>query len=594
MRGAAAMLKFLKGLLISFGVLFLVLIVGAVFGLRYMTNQWQPEPLPEHMVLSLTLKPELRETSAGSLPFENVFNPGSSSLLDLVNILKAAGEDERVQGLFLDLSAAQVRPAEAQELRAAISRFRASGRFVQAYADSLEGNGGISAYHLATGAESIALQPSGLLDIRGISLTAPFFGEALEKLGIEADFRTRHEYKGATASMTSAAFPAPIRQNYRRLVDSLYAGIAADIATARRLSPSSVNGLIDTAPLTAGEAKSNGLIDQMLYRDEAIDAARARADGAMLVPLTRYRNDSDFGFDDEDAARIAVIAVDGPIVRGRASLLARDRQAAALSIVDAVEDARKDPRVKAIILRVSSPGGSYVASDTILHALSAARSDGMPIIVSMSDTAASGGYFVALAADHVVAHPNTITGSIGVVSGKLNLSGFLAEYGIRTDSVSAGRNADMFSMTKPFSAAESARLDAVLDTIYEDFTAKVASARRLGPAEIDAAARGRVWSGEDAKRIGLVDVLGGYAEAEGLARDSAGIAPETRTALVAYPDRQDIDAFVTAIEEGEIGESVNRLDALLTFLRYSGMIKSVLNSTGGDRIEAAAPPINVR
>ena len=588
------MLKFLKGLLITFGILFLVLIGGAVFGLRYVADQWQAEPLPEHMVLSLTLKPELRETQT-AFPFAEVIGGGAPSLLELVNTLKAASEDERVQGLFLDLSAAQVRPAEAQELRAAISRFRASGRFVQAYADSLEGNGGISAYHLATGAESIALQPSGLLDIRGISLTAPFFGEALEKLGIEADFRTRHEYKGATASMTSAAFPPPIRQNYRRLVDSLYAGIAADIATARRLSPSSVNGLIDTAPLTAGEAKSNGLIDQMLYRDEAIDAARARADGAMLVPLARYRNDADFGFDGEDPARIAVIAVDGPIVRGRSSLFARDREAAAQTIVDAVKDAREDKRVKAIILRVSSPGGSYVASDTILHALSAARSSGLPVIVSMSDMAASGGYFVALAADHVVAHPNTITGSIGVVSGKLNLAGLLAEYGIRTDSVSAGRNADMFSMTKPFSAAESARLDAVLDTIYEDFTTKVAAARRLGPAEIDAAARGRVWSGLDAKRIGLVDVLGGYAEAEGLARDAAGIAPESRTAMVAYPEaRQDLDAFMTALEEGEIGESVSRLDALLTFIRYSGIIESVLNNTGGGRIAASAPPLTVR
>ena len=588
------MLKFLKGLLIGFGVLFLILVVGAVAGLHYAADRWVKAPLPERMVLALTLKPDLRETS-DPFPFAGIFNSGTPSLLDLVNILKVAGADERVQGLFLDLSAAQIRPAEAQELRAAILRFRSSGRFVHAFADSLEGNGGISTYHLATGAESIALQPSGLLDIRGISLSAPFFGEALEKLGIEADFRARHEYKGAAASMTSAAFPAPIRQNYRRLVDSLYAGIAADIATARRLSSSSVNALIDTAPLTADEAKSNGLVDRMLYRNEAVTVARTKADGAELVSLAEYSDQADFGFAEDEPVRIAVIAVDGPIVRGRAPLFARGREAAAQNIVDAVEDARNDNRVKAIILRVSSPGGSYVASDTILHALTAARDDGLPVIVSMSDMAASGGYFVALAADHVVAHPNTITGSIGVVSGKLNLSRFLAEYGIRTDSVSAGRNADMFSPTRPFSAAESARLDAVLDTIYEDFTAKVAAARRLGPVEIDGAARGRVWSGEDAKRIGLVDVLGGYAEAEGLARDAAGIAPETHSMLVAYPEqKQDLDAFVAALEEGEIGESLSRLEALLTFIRYSGIIQSVLNTTGGDRIEAATSPIIVR
>lgn len=588
------MLKFLKGLLISFGVLFLILVVGAVAGLHYASDRWEKAPLPERMVLSLTLKPDLRETT-DPFPLANLFNSGTPSLLDLVNILKVAGADERVQGLFLDLSAAQIRPAEAQELRAAILRFRSSGRFVHAFADSLEGNGGISTYHLATGAESISLQPSGLLDIRGISLAAPFFGEALEKLGIEADFRARHEYKGAAASMTNTAFPAPIRQNYRRLVDSLYAGIAADIATARRLSSSSVNGLIDTAPLTADEAKSNGLVDRMLYRDEAVAVAQAKADGAELVSLAVYSDQVEFGFGEDDPARIAVIAVDGPIVRGRAPLFARGREAAAQNIVDAVEDARADKRVKAIILRVSSPGGSYVASDTILHALSAARDGGLPVIVSMSDMAASGGYFVALAADHVVAHPNTITGSIGVVSGKLNLSGFLAEYGIRTDSVSAGRNADMFSPTRPFSAAESARLDAVLDTIYEDFTAKVAAARRLGPVEIDGAARGRVWSGEDAKRIGLVDVLGGYAEAEGLARDAAGIAPEAHSMLVAYPEQsQDLDAIVAALEEGEIGESLSRLEALLTFIRYSGFLESVLNTAGGDRIEAATSPIFVR
>ena len=586
-----AMLRFLKGLLLSFGVLFLVLIVGAAIGLRYAANQWQPEPLPEHVVLSLTLEPELRETS-GIFSLENVFEGGEPSILDIVNTLKVASEDERVKGLFLDFSFAQVRPAEAQELRAALARFRASGRFVHAYADSVEGDGGISAYHLATGAENIALQPSGLLDIRGISLTSPFFGGALKKLGIEADFRTRHEYKGATSSITNERFPSPIRRNYRRLVDSLYAGIAADIATARRLSPSSVNGLIDTAPLTSSEAKSNGLIDQMLYRDEAADAARAKADGAALVPFARYRDEAE---PDDIATRIAVIAVEGPIIRGQTSLFDRDHQAAAQNIVEAVEAAQDDERVKAIILRISSPGGSYVASDTILHSLSSARSGGLPVIVSMSGMAASGGYFIALAADHVVAHPNTITGSIGVVSGKLNLSGFLADYGVTVDSITAGQNADMFSMTRPFSEAEGARLNAVLNAIYEDFTTKVATARRLDPVEIDTAARGRVWSGKDAKRIGLVDVLGGYAEAEGLARDAAGISPETRTALVSYPEQAEgLEAFVNVIEGGEIGATASRLDMLLALVRYSRFFEAVLNGSGGDLMEAIIHPVSVR
>ena len=181
------------------------------------------------------------------------------------------------------------------------------------------------------------------------------------------------------------------------------------------------------------------------------------------------------------------------------------------------------------------------------------------------------------------------------MSGKFNLSGFLADYGVTIDSVTAGRNAGMFNMTRPFSEAEGARLNAILNAIYEDFTTKVATARRLDPAEIDAAARGRVWSGEDAKRIGLVDVLGGYAEAEGLARDAAGIPPETRTALVSYPEQAEgLEVLVNAIEAGEIGETASRLDTLLALVRYARFFEAVLNSAGGDLMAARIDPVDVR
>ncbi|UUX51511.1 signal peptide peptidase SppA [Nisaea acidiphila] len=588
------MMKFLKGVLITFGILFIALIVGGVVGLRFAAQQWQEEPLPDRFTLTLSLKSDMSETGE-TIPFAAYFGSAAPSLLDIVNLLRTAGEDERVQGLFLDLSEARVSPAAAQELRAALSRFRASGRFVHAYADSIEGNGGIALYHLATGADTISLQPSGLLDIRGIELTTPYFGQTLRDLGINADFRARHEYKGAMSPLTDSSMPYPVRENYRRLVDSLYAGIAADIATARRLSPSSVNALIDSAPLTADEARSNGLIDVARYRDDALDGARTKAAVGSIVSASRYLRDDLDLYEDEEAARIAVIAVEGPIVRGRSAPFSRNRQAAARTVTDTIEDAAKDEAVKAIILRVNSPGGSYTASDTILHALSKARAGGLPVIVSMSGTAASGGYFVALDADHVVAHPTTITGSIGVVSGKLDFSGLLNEYGVRTDGVSAGQNAGMFSPTRPFSDSESARLDEVLDAIYEDFTGKVAKARRLGPAEIDAAARGRVWSGQDAKRIGLVDVLGGYAEAEGLARDAAGIAPDVRTELVAYPtERDSLSDVLRTIEESGVSETASRLEALLTILRYSDVLMSMLGDTGGDHVRAEAPPVTVR
>lgn len=590
------MWKFIKGLLISLGLLFIALAVGGVLLLRSVMEEWREEPLPREFVLDLKLRPNLEETGHG-LPFARLFGAdGALSLLDLVETLRDAAGDARVRGLLIDLSAGELSLAQSQELRAALIRFRASGRFVHAYSDSFEGHGALAHYLLASAAERVSMQPSGILDTRGIGMEMPFFGEALDRIGVRADVRARHEFKGAMAPLTDSRLSPALRENYGRLVESLYAQVAADIANARRLSPSSVNALINKAPLVAEEARANGLVDATGYRDEAVAMAREKAGGGDLLDFARYSRALGEEREDGTAARFAVVTVDGPIVRGERRGFAERGQATAGALATAIEEARKDKRVKAIILRIDSPGGSYVAADTMLHELKRARAGGLPIIASMSGSAASGGYFVALSADHIVAQPATVTGSIGVFSGKLVVAGFAAKHGIVEDGVAAGRNAGMYSPFRDFTPSESERLDVMLDAIYADFTAKVAEARRLGSGEIDALARGRIWSGVDAKRFGLVDALGGYAEAERLARDAAGIAAGEAVDLVPYPSAErPFDLLLEALEEGDIAEAMSRINRFVAILGYGdAVMRQFERAADAAAVEAAAPPLTLR
>ncbi|WP_028794154.1 signal peptide peptidase SppA [Thalassobaculum salexigens] len=585
------MRRFFVGFFATIGVLCLVLLVGTLAAGIWLADSFQTdEPLPKRIVLQLDFNGPIDESPllpelAGLLDED-----APLSMIDYVDALDRAAADDRVTGLFADLSTLSLGLAQAQELRAAVFRFRSAGKTAIAFADSFE-SGENGPYYLASAFDRIWLQPSGLLGLTGLQLEFPYAAGLLDKLGLRAEFEQRYEYKGAAGAVTENHMPRPVRENMTRVAESLFGQVISGIATARRLGGGSVQAVIDRGPLLATESVSNGLIDSLGYREQA----RAMLEGES-VGVGRYLDGAGGPYD--AGTRIALVHLDGAIVRGDSQgLLDRDN-AASGPIVAALDDVRTDPDVKALILRVSSPGGSYVASDTIRHAVERVRESGRPVIVSFADVAASGGYFAALGADHIIAHPGTLTGSIGTLGGKVSAEQLLRDWDVNIGRISIGANAGMFSPTEPFTDSQRDRLRRLLDAVYADFTARVAAARRLSADEIDALARGRVWTGEDARRVGLVDAVGGYTEAMQLARNAAGIGPDAPVERMRFPQEEEPwERLIELVRDRDFTASLRVLAGLA---RHAHILGERLEASGvdlngsGARIQTRAPALVVQ
>src|SRR6266851_7826237 len=378
--------------------------------------------------------------------------------------------------------------------------------------------------------DGIYLQPSGSLGLTGVAVEQLFLHDALAKIGVAFQSAKRHEYKSAADNLTERGFTGPAREAAERMAVSIAEQITAAIAERRGKTPEEARALLDRGPFLAEDALAEGLVDALGYRDEVYaDVRKEAGPDAILQYVARYQRAHALA---QRARRlpnprerfVAVIYASGPIRQGRSSRspvggssMGSDTVAAAL------RSATTDDRVRAVLLRVNSPGGSAVASDTIWREVVRIRAAGKPVVVSMSDVAASGGYYISMAADVIVAQPGTLTGSIGVITGKPVFEEAFGRVGITTDSVSVGSGANMFAPTRPFSEDEWQRINTWLDAIYRDFTQKVASGRRMTVERVHELARGRVWTGADAAQNGLVDELGGMAAAAGIARRRAGL-----------------------------------------------------------------------
>jgi protease-4 len=464
-----------------------------------------------------------------------------TTLRDLVEALERAGEDPRVKGLYVRLGEDSLGVAKVQQVRDSVRAFRAKGKFAIAFAESFGELGpGTRPYYLATAFDEIWLQPLGDVGLTGLRAEVPFVRGALDRLGIEARFDHRSEYKSAMNTLTDTQMTGPQREETGALLNSVQGQIVAGIAEARQLTPQAVEALIDRGPFLADDAKNERIVDRIGYRDEAVARAHERAgSGAELTSLSRYLRGA--GRPHNSGPTIALIYGTGLITRGGGSStpLAGDDDATAAKLTRAFRDAFRDPAVRAIVLRIDSPGGSAVASETIWREVLRARERGKPVIASMGDTAASGGYYIAAPADKIVAEPATITGSIGVLAGKLVVAGLFRKIGISVDSEQRGANAGMFSATQDFSPAEWQRLESFLDETYRGFKQHVAAGRHLSADAVEAVAKGRVWSGEDAKAKGLVDELGGYDTAFRLAKEAAQIPADGPFKIVVYPHEKD-------------------------------------------------------
>ena len=457
------------------------------------------------------------------------------SLRSVVEGLHDAAADPHVVGLVAKVGGGMPL-ARAQELRDAVVAF-ARVKPAVAYAETFgEGDPGTVAYYLATGFGEIWLQPSGDLGLTGIAAETTFLRGVLDKLGLEPQLAQRHEYKNAVDRIARYDYTDAFREASTRLVASAYEQVVAGIAAARRLAESRVRELVDAAPLSADRAREAGLVDHVGYRDE-VYAALDRGD-ADLIYLSRYARTA---APRKIAGRlrkrdaVAVVTVAGAIQQGRSrrSPLSPDVGAGSDTVAAALRAAGRAQDVKAVLLRVDSPGGSYVASDVIWREVGQLRAHGTPVVASMGDVAGSGGYFVAMGADAIVAQPGTLTGSIGVFSGKVVATGLLERLGVGTGAIAEGRNARMFSPRVGFDDDQWRRLEEWLDRVYADFVSKVAQARGMTYERVHELARGRVWTGSDARSCGLVDELGGLEDALGMARKRAGLGAEAP--VRAYP-----------------------------------------------------------
>lgn len=484
------------------------------------------------LILELDLTDGLAEGPPGD-PVSAILTMRRLRLPDILEGLRRAGRDDRVKVLVVKVGGGRIGLARIQELRAAILDFRRSGKVAVAWAETFgEFTRGNLPYYLATAFDKIWLQPTGTLGLTGIAVEQLFLHDALAKAGVSFQSAKRYEYKSAADQLTESGFTEPAREAAARLVESVAEQVADGIAACRGKSAEQARALLDQGPFLAQQALEEGLVDELGYRDEVYDAARKTAGpDATLLYLQRYQRmhvlasvSRRVQAGPRGEKYVAVVYAHGMIRSGRSGRgpvggggMGSDTISAALRAAAA------DERARAVVLRVNSPGGSATASDVIWREVVRIRGTGKPVIVSMGDVAASGGYFISAPADVIVAQPGTITGSIGVIMGKPVLRELFGRAGINSEAVMAGSNATMFSLARPFSEDDWGRINVWLDAIYGDFVAKVASGRRLSEDRVHELARGRVWSGADAVANGLADETGGLREAVAIARRRGGL-----------------------------------------------------------------------
>ena len=492
--------------------------------------------VPSKTILEVNLEQPLVENIPES-PTAKLLLTERTSLRDVIDAIDRGATDDRVVGMVAKIGVAPIGLARVQELREAVERFRAHKKFAVAYAETFgEFGPGNGAYYLATSFDQIYLQPSGDIGLTGIIMESPFVKGTLGKLGVTFHGDHRYEYKNALNFYTETKFTPPHKEAMTAVMNSWFSQMKDGICQARHIAPDKFQSLVDAGPYLGKEAVDAKLVDGVAYRDEVYDQVKKKAgDGAELLYLTKYLDRA--GRPHDSGKTIALVFGVGGVTRGKSDYdpVQGNQNMGSDTVAGAIRAAVADKDVKAILFRVDSPGGSYVASDTIWREVVNARKAGKPVIVSMGDLAGSGGYFVAMAADKIVAQPGTITASIGVLGGKMLTSGLWDKIGLSWDEVHQGNNATMFTGTHDYTPAEWARFQAWLDRVYADFTSKVADGRKLPKEKVLEMAKGRIWSGQDAKNLGLVDELGGYDTALKLTKKAVNIPESDDVKIVVYP-----------------------------------------------------------
>ena len=544
-----------KTVLIILGIFGALILVAAIGIAILWSSLRKGEPsIRDNSVLTLRVAGTLPDYSPDD-PFKKYFGGPDQSLTGLVMQFKKAKADKRIKAILLDIDVSGVGWGKAEEIRDAIADFRSSGKPVYAYLEF-----GINKeYYIASACDKIYVPPPGELFINGLAADVMFFRGSLDKLGIYPDIYQIGKYKSAGDMFTQKTMTDAHREYVNSLLDDLYGRYVNAIAQARHKTPDEVRTLIDNAPYNSAKAKEAGLVDESLYRDDVekqIKASLGYKDTDTFTPVrgADYREVPPESLGLNEGERIAVIYATGDIGSGSsANSPSGEQSIGSDTLAKAINDAAADKTIKAIVMRVDSPGGSGLASDIIWHAVEAANQK-KPVVVSMSDVAASGGYYISAAASKIIAQPSTITGSIGVLAGKPVMRGFYDWLGISNEYVLRGKTAGLFRETEKFSDEERAKFEEwIKTTYYQDFVPKVAKGRKKDAQAIDSVGQGRVWTGAQAKDRGLVDDFGGLDKAIEVAKQLANIPADKGVQRVILPYPQ---TFLQQILSGG-GENSN-------------------------------------
>ena len=574
-------------LLAGIGMLSAVVLIGLV---TFVLSARDEPTSPDRIVLVLDFGQGVAERDHPNI-LEGLSQRRPLILHDALEAIRSAAGDDRVAGLVLDIGNAPINLTDAQAIRRAVGLFRKTGKFTYAFAESYGGlTNGTVAYYLATAAEKVWMQPSGTLGLVGIAIEAPFVASALNKLDVKTRYEQRHEYKGAGEIFVRSGFSPEARKSLKRLLNSWMEQIVAGIASTRDLSPTHLSYLIDNGPYHAEETREARLIDALAYRDELIETTIGLA-GAEAAWLSVERYLQIAGEAAPGVKKVALIFGEGVIVPGRGGspTVGKAQRFAADTIAGAILDAAEDDSIDAILLRIDSPGGSYGASDTVWRAIQIAKKKGKPVVASLARTAASGGYFVAMAADRIVAEAGTVTGSIGVLAVKFVTRDFWRKFGVEWDRVQVGTRAAIWSMIDDYPPGGAERVSSFLDAVYADFTKKVAEARGLNSTKLDEVARGRIWSGVLAKKVGLVDEIGGLDSGFAELRKLLNIKPNAGLDILTLPRRSRFEEIFDALRRRGIDLRSNLGPALAIFLPSAS---APLTEIVG-RLDAFIPPAGV-
>jgi protease IV len=561
------MKKFLLGAFV--GLLFAAVCVVVVLAVLWKMTSGKAPSIPDNSVLVLNLDgdvPEVPPVNFG-LPFGE--NQAQPTIRDLWTALHAAAADPKVKAILLKPHGLAIGWGKLEELRQDLVDFKSSGKPIYAYLQTP----GMHEYYLASVADKIYVSPDDYLEIKGFRIEAVYLKNTLDKLGISFDVDHIGRYKDAGDILTQNSMSPETREVLNDMLDQVFGNFCSTVAASRHKSADDLRSLIDQGPFLASAAKGAGLVDELGYESQTLRDLKAKVKARSDLVKTGYRSYA--RANPGSGQRIAFLAASGDIIRGTVDQpLGQADVIASETFSRTIQQVRNDKSIKGVILRVDSPGGDAVASDEILHEVKLLAAE-KPLVISMSDVAASGGYFISATGDPIVAYPNTVTCSIGVIYGKPNLHGLYDKLGVTKELLMRGKFAGIDSDYTPLSDAEKQKLHQGIEATYRSFVTKVATARKKTYDQIDPLAQGRVWMGAQASSNGLVDHLGGLNEAVQLARQKAKLGPNEEIMLVPFPPKRSLfDVLFNSNTDSMVDAQVSRtLKSVLGFQPNAALVK---------------------